>query len=712
MNRSSMRGIFLSIAVLFSMWIIALPSIAYGEEIIVNSIALEETSVLELKNDSNENVNTVRIWLGSDFSFKSFKTEKGWVGEKNAQGMIIFTTSEPIKPGESVKFGVKTDKPNPGINWQALDSKNAEMSIGKSIPKELPNVTENPKLDQNSNNIGESISAESVFRIIPEKPNVGSTIRVTGDNFGSSQELHFYIDTKKIGTFVTDQNGHFITTMKIPDDQKADRVDFLVKDNDGNEKKISLRIEEEKSRTTSTQNIPLTVKGIPNIIHRGDFLEIFGTGQPNSGITIEIVGPDGESVRTRTAQSNTKGDWQLEPLLVPLDRPFGKYTGIVSDGRTSRTESWTLESDKTIIIIPTSLKFEPGETMRFNGTAVPNKPIELILEDRFGKEIKSDIITVGDSGIVEFEFPTTQNTNEGTYTLIATQEKNKEFIYAGLGMLPVTPVNLEFDKLNYKATDTAVITLSGKASEVISLLIVDPGDKPKGDAISIKLQPDGRGKHSLDLKGYSSGVYTAVVSKGSTQTSEIFTVGLAIGSGKIEINTTKLNYEPGDPILVLGETGPNVLLTLTMLNPEGEEIKVKETFSDKTGKITEESFRVPSNAKPGTWIINAKSGSNFDNAEVKVVTSMIEGMAVVVEQGQNIPGLGNTITIKVFGAKQNVDIKIIAEDGEVIGTLDGVITKAGEIVQLWGIPPNTEPGSYTIKVTNPTDSAETTFEVK
>ena len=712
MNRSSMRGIFLSIAVLFSMWIIALPSIAYGEEIIVNSIALEETSVLELKNDSNENVNTVRIWLGSDFSFKSFKTEKGWVGEKNAQGMIIFTTSEPIKPGESVKFGVKTDKPNPGINWQALDSKNAEMSIGKSIPKELPNVTENPKLDQNSNNIGESISAESVFRIIPEKPNVGSTIRVTGDNFGSSQELYFYIDTKKIGTFVTDQNGHFITTMKIPDDQKADRVDFLVKDNDGNEKKISLRIEEEKSRTTSTQNIPLTVKGIPNIIHRGDFLEIFGTGQPNSGITIEIVGPDGESVRTRTAQSNTKGDWQLEPLLVPLDRPFGKYTGIVSDGRTSRTESWTLESDKTIIIIPTSLKFEPGETMRFNGTAVPNKPIELILEDRFGKEIKSDIITVGDSGIVEFEFPTTQNTNEGTYTLIATQEKNKEFIYAGLGMLPVTPVNLEFDKLNYKATDTAVITLSGKASEVISLLIVDPGDKPKGDAISIKLQPDGRGKHSLDLKGYSSGVYTAVVSKGSTQTSEIFTVGLAIGSGKIEINTTKLNYEPGDPILVLGETGPNVLLTLTMLNPEGEEIKVKETFSDKTGKITEESFRVPSNAKPGTWIINAKSGSNFDNAEVKVVTSMIEGMAVVVEQGQNIPGLGNTITIKVFGAKQNVDIKIIAEDGEVIGTLDGVITKAGEIVQLWGIPPNTEPGSYTIKVTNPTDSAETTFEVK
>jgi len=706
MNRSSMRGIFLSIAVLFSIVLIVFPSSAHGEEIIVNSIALEETSVLELTNDSNENVNTVRIWLGSDFSFKSFKTEKGWVGEKNTQGMIIFTSSEPIKPGESVKFGVKTDKPNSGINWQALDSKNTEMSIGKSIPKGLPSMTEN------SNDTGESISTESIFRIIPEKPNVGSTIRVTGEKFGPSQELYFYIDAKKIGTFVTDQNGHFMTTMKIPDDQKADRVDLIVKDKDGKEKKISLRIEDEKSRMVQVENIPLTVKGIPDVIHRGDFLEIFGTGNPNSGIKIEIIGPDGQSVRTRTAQSNNKGDWALEPLLVPLDRPFGKYTGIISDGRDSKTASWILESDKTIIIIPINLKFEPGETMKFNGTALPNKPIEIILENPFGKEISSDIIQVGDSGIVEFEFPTTQNTIEGTYTLIATQEKKKEFIYAGLGMLPVTPVNIEFDKLNYKATDTAIITLSGKASEVISLLIVDPGDKPKGETISITLQPDGRGVHSLDLKGYSSGVYTAVVSKGSAQSSEVFTVGLTIGSGQIVINTTKLNYEPGDPILVLGETGPNVLLTLTMLDPEGKEIKVKETFSDKTGKITESAFRIPSDAEPGTWIINAKSGSNFDNTELDVVTSALEGMVVTATKGERYLGNENTLIIKVFGAKQNAEIEIISDENKVIVVLDGKVTKEGKIEQRWIIPKQTEPGLYTIKVTNPTDSAETTFEIQ
>ena len=41
---------------------------------------------------------------------------------------------------------------------------------------------------------------------------------------------------KKVGSFGTDKDGHFMTTMKIPDNQKADRVDFIIKDKDGEEK--------------------------------------------------------------------------------------------------------------------------------------------------------------------------------------------------------------------------------------------------------------------------------------------------------------------------------------------------------------------------------------------------------------------------------------------------------------------------------------------
>ena len=59
-----------------------------------------------------------------------------------------------------------------------------------------------------------------------------------------------------------------------------------------------------------------------------------------------------------------------------------------------------------------------------------------------GKEIISDIIETDESGFVEFEFPTTQSTSEGTYTLIASQEKDKEFVFVGIGQLPTIPVNL------------------------------------------------------------------------------------------------------------------------------------------------------------------------------------------------------------------------------------------------------------------------------
>jgi len=712
MSRSSTRGIFLSVVLLFSLVLITLPSNVYGEEISITSIALEETSLLELTNDSTKDVNTLRIWLGGDFNFKSFKTEKGWTGEKNSQGVIIFTSSESIKPGESVKFGVKTDKVNPGINWKVLDNKDTQVATGVSIAKDIPTVVINPDPVQSSTNTEESISLDSTFRIVPEKPNVGSSIRVTGDNFGSLQEFDFYIDSKKLGSFETDQNGHFMTTMEIPDNQKADRVDFKVKDKEGEEKTLSLRIGEVENRIPDSLNIPLTIKGIPDKVSRGDFLEIFGTGDPGSAVTAEINSPEGNVINSRTAEIDSKGNWELdEPIIVSLDTPFGKYSATISDGRESKLIYWTVESDKKIIIVPTSLKFQQGEIMKFNGTALPNIPVELTLEDPLGKEVISDIIQVDSSGLINYEYITTQNTPEGTYTLIATQEKEKEFIFVGIGQLPTIPVNLEFDKLNYKSGESAIITLSGKASEIISLLIVNPSDKPVGDAVSITLQPDGRGTHTINLEGYTSGVYTAVISKGSTQNTEIFTVGLQTGSGDIDINTTKLEYHPGDSILILGDTGTNVLLTLTLTDPNGNEIKVKETFSDKNGKISEGSFRLPSDAISGTWMINAKSGSNFDNAEIDVVTSSAEGMVVSVEQGVNIPGLGDTIVIKVFGAEQNVEIKIVSESGEEIGDLEGIITSAGTIDQLWAIPKETEPGIYTITVTNPSDSATTTYEI-
>ena len=710
MYESSIRGIFLSIIVL-TIGVMSIPMI-FAETVDAKSIALEETTIIEFTNIGTKDINAFRIWLSSDNSFKSFKTEKGWAGESTPQGVIIFTSTESVKPGESIKFGVKTDKISSGINWKALDKNENQIDIGKTIAEDLPK--------QGTSKIGEKIPTtegilkESVFRIIPEKPSVGATIRVTGNGFGGLQDFDFLIDAKKIGSFSTDDKGHFITTMKIPEGISADRVDLVVKDKKDVEKKMSIRLNDVQTRVETKDNIKLTIKGIQSVMYRGDLLEISGTGKPGGAITASITNPSGEVINTRTAEIDPKGNWKLnEPVLVPIDAQFGKYGAEISDGREKILKSWIVESSKVIIIVPSTLKFEPGEVMKFNGTALPNIPIELILEDPLGNERHSDIVQVDEAGLVEFEYPTIANVDkEGTWALIATQGKNKEFIYAGLGQLPVIPINFEFNKLNYKSSETAVISFRGESSDSLSMLIVDPSDKPKGESISIKLEPDGRGTYELNLKGYASGVYTAVISKGAAKSSEIFTVGLQSGSGKIDINTTKIDYQPGDSILILGETNPNILLTISLYDPHGNEVKVRETFSDKNGKISEDGFRIPSEAEPGKWQLKAISGSNFDIADIEVNAVLQEGMVVNVSEGEELVGVGKSIIIKVMGAKGTVEINIISADKKIIESLEFPASKQGEINQPWIIPKGTIPGTYTIKANDARNSAETTFVIK
>ena len=718
MTKSSTRGVFLSLILLCLTIAIIIPINAYAIETInAKSFSFEETTIVEFTNIGKEDVNSFRIWLGNNINFKSFKTENGWIGEKTPQGVIIFTSSESVKPDESIKIGIKTDKTNPEINWKSLDKNGKQIGQGITIPKELPKpiINENPT----KGNSGDGVLLDSVFRIIPEKPSAGSTVRIVGNNFGALQELNFYINTDKIGTFETDGKGSFIGTVTIPKDQNAERVDFSVKDKVGNEKKISLRISDVETRIPENEIVKLTIKGIPEILHRGDFLEVSGTAQPNSGITASVKDINGKIINTRTAKVDSKGDWKVEdPIIVPVDAPFGRYSAVISDGKDEISTSWILESSKVIILTPTSLKFNPGEIIKFNGTALPNKILEVILEDPLGDEKFSDIIQVGESGIVELEYATKVNVDkEGTWTLIATQDGNKEFSFAGLGENPSIPINIEFDKLNYKSTETAIISLTGKPSDKISMIIVDPSDKPKRFAddstvIPITLQQDGRKTYSLDLNGYSSGVYTAVVNKGSAKSSEVFTVGLQAGSGEIKISSTKLEYRPGESILILGGANQNTLLTITLIDPNGNVWKTKEIFSDKNGKIADGGLRIPSKATPGIWVIKAQSGSNFEEIEIEVITSKEEGLVVTTSQGTEIPGFGKSINIKVINAVQTVQIEIIALNGDVIDKLSFPASGNGEIKQPWFIPKDLAPGTYTIKVKDSQNTAETTFELE
>jgi hypothetical protein len=718
MNKSSNREISISIIILFSISLILIPSEVYADEVNVVSVGLDETAIITATNNSDNEIKTFRVWLGEEFNFKSFKTEKGWIGEKNQQGVIIFTTSETVKTNELVKFGLKTDKINPIINWKALDQENKIIDTGiiKLSKLSVVNQNSNIELNENYNNKGVSIFSESIFRVIPDKPNVGSTIRIAGEQFAELQKFDFYIDTKKIADFITDRNGNFITTIQIPDIEKSGKIDFKIIGYDGIERIISSELGENKNRIVKDKNIRLEVKGIPNIVYQGDILEIEGRGTPGSSIIVKIINSEQIVMNTKITEVSNTGTWKLlDTVNIPLDAVFGEYTVIVSDtvsdGGNQITKSWNVKTNKIIIINPEKIKFDAGELIKFTGTAIPNSTLELILENSLGDEIASDILEVSDSGIVEFEYQTIENEDiEGTWTLIATQKNNKEFIYVGYDVVPTIPVNIEFDKSNYKNTEKPIVSLAGKPSEKVSLIIITPSGSIVGADIMIQLKEDGRGKHNLDLSGYVSGIYTAVIKKGGSQSNENFSVGLVTGSGDINAETTQTEYKQGERILLLGSTtNANSLMVVSLVDPNGKEIKTLEIASNSERMFSEERLRIPSNGEIGLWSIIITSGPNLHNLEFNVFSATEEGMTVKSSEEVTLEDL-----LKIWisaSHKTSIIIEITDIEGNKVQELMCNTTKEFKCETFWLIPKDTIPGTYTIKVYDAISSSETTFKI-
>jgi hypothetical protein len=715
-KKSTNRDIHISIIILFSVSLILIPSEIYADEIEVVSVGLDETAIITVTNNSDNEIKTVRVWLGEEFNFKSFKTEKGWTGEKNQQGVIIFTSSETLNPNELVKFGLKTDKINPIINWKVLDQENKIIDTGIIKLSKLSNVSQNSniELNENYNNNGISVFLESTFRVIPDKPNAGSTIRITGDQFAESQKFDFYIDSKKIGNFITDSDGNFVTTMQIPDIKKEGEIDFKILGYDGIEKIISLELGENK--ILKNKNVRLDIKGIPNTAYRGETLEISGNGTPGSSIILKIINSEQKTTNIRVTEVEENGTWELsEPITVPFDAVFGQYTVMISDtvseGGNNIIKKWNVETSKLIILNPEKIKFDSGELIRFTGTALPNIPIELILENGLGDEMISDILEISDSGIVEFEYQTTENEDiEGTWTLIATQKNNKEFIYVGYDVLPTIPVNIEFDKSNYKNTEKPIISLAGKASQKVSLIIITPSGSVVGTDIIVQLEADGRGEHNLDLSGYVSGIYTAVIKKGGSQSSENFSVGLLTGSGEINAKVTQTEYDQGERILLLGTTtNANSLLVVNLIDPSGKEVKSLEIASNNERMFSEERLRIPSNGQIGLWKITITSGSNLDKVEFNVFSATQEGMAIKTNEKVTI---GDLLKMWISAShKTSIIIEIADMEGNIIQELTCNTTKEFKCETFWSIPKDSIPGTYTIKAYDAISSTETTFKI-
>ena len=682
----------------------------YAEEVItVKSTALDTSSILELENNRGNdfNINSVRIWLSEDNSFKSFKTEKGWTGKFEVGGkVIVFSPQTSIKPGESVKFGIKTNSENPIINWKALDSagqviQSAATATKQSDTERIPQITQTKIVAINDN---------SYFKFIPEKPSVGSDFRIIGENFIPNQNIKLYVGNQMVKTINIDGDGKFISTATVPDNLSVERTDFVLRDSGGTEKNVSMRLSDTQNRHMSS-DLKISIDFTPKTVKRGDTIQLTGSATPDTTLTITSTDKNNKILNISTISTGFDGKWTFDNLFT-TDLALGKITIKITDGKSTVIRNFDVISSQLINISSLQTRYEVGDTIKFAGSGIPNNEISLIVEDPTGIEVFSESFKVGSSGDIVFEVDTIVGFTEGTYILHAYQGSESAISVVGVGVQPQEVLVVSSGQMNYSAGSDIDLIIRGEPHKAVSVVVIDESDKQK-ISDSIELDDNGNYIYFVESNELGTGAFTVEVRHGVSRGSTVFTIGLSTGTGLIEFQTIKDEYVLGDQILIIGKTGNSVILTVSIIDPSGSVIREFDTFSDRIGTFTVDNFKIPSNGKTGNWIVKIGNEENFVEKSFNVV-ELTDTIQVNLDRDDRIYRGGDLIAISGKNASIGSSVTVSVTDLNGIKVTPDLfisITSTGEFYTIWQLPKNIEPGIYDISVNDSVTDASISFTV-
>ena len=710
MKSYSVCSIFTSLLLVFSIFtLFSISEVSAEEMISVNASGYENTIIVELENESASKIKTVRMWASGEVTFESFKSEPGWGGGKNSDGrLIVFTATNTLNSGESVKFGLITNEKVDGMNWKALDLNNNTIDEGKISIQAISEIRsdfieEESKEVEQAKETGSELYGTKKF--IPEKIRVGSDIRLVGNGFDSEQNLKLYLDNTILKSINTDKQGNFLTTITIPDTHDAGTSEFIIKDESGNIQSTNITVDEEKSRFVKTTTFE--VDSIPAEVRYDEMLTISGNASPQSAIILSFEDMDRVLEKTRVVKANSNGEWTFEEMIDRSEGVGEKYV-IIENNSDKTTKNLNIKSDYLVEISTEAIRYSLGETVSVTGMGEPNKSSTIWIKDGSGKIILYDIFTSQANGGLNYGFNLDDSFDGGTYSIIVKQENGLDASLFGIGQYPSTYIITLMEKTNFSLNSKAILNMIGPASSKMSIKILDSNDNIE-ITDSITTGSTGKAKYAIDLDGFTSGIYRAVVSSTNIQDSVKFSVGLEQASGEISLVSLQENYSPGDSVFVIGSTGINARITITLYEPSGSISSKTETFSDSSGSFSTSDIGIPTNGELGDWKITAHSRLDTISINISVSVPTDKSLTLEIDSAEFSPG--NTIIIKGVAQSDSsrLEIKITNQDNERIATLETPITSDGTFSLPWLIPNGTPIGMYTITVSDTENSDN--FEV-
>jgi len=710
MKRYSTNAIFLSALLVLSIFTLISISEVNAEEVIsVNAKGYENTIIIEFENESTSKIKTIRMWPGGEVTFTSFKSEPGWGGGKYSDSkLLIFTATNTLNPGESVKFGLVTDEKVNAINWKALDRNDNDIDKGKTSIQVISETSSGPieeesKEVEQAKEIGNELYGTKKF--IPEQIRSGSDIRLVGNGFGSEKNLKLYLDSTILKSVNTDKRGNFLTTISIPDAYNIGTSEFIIKDESGNIQTTNINIKESKNRFLKTSEFE--INNIPAEIRYEETLTISGSAYPQSAIIIAFENNERVLEKTRVISANANGEWVFEETIERTD-DLGEKFVIFKNNQDKATKNLTIKSDYLIQISTSAVRYNAGEAVTITGTAEPNKGTTIWVKDQNKKIVQYDVFTSDVDGGLNYEFVLDDTFSSGTYTVIIKQESGSDAALFGIGQYPTSVLIALMEKTNFDLNSKAILSIVGPASSNLSITILDSNDNIEMTD-SITSSSIGKNKYAIDLDGLDSGVYRAVVSSINIQDSVKFSIGLESASGPISLVSTKANYSAGESIFVIGNTASNARITITLLDPSGNVSAITETFSDSTGGFSTTDIGIPSDGALGNWKITAHNRLDSSNIEINVSIPTGKNLTLQIEETQFV--IGDIIIIKGIGQSDanRLEIKITNESDEEVVSLHTPITSSGTFYLPWTVPTGFDTGTYTITVRD--DENSSSFEI-
>jgi len=346
------------------------------------------------------------------------------------------------------------------------------------------------------------------------------------------------------------------------------------------------------------------------------------------------------------------------------------------------------------------VRYNIGDTVSIIGIGESNTDTTIWIKDQDKKIVYYDIFTTSANGDLNYQFVVDNTFSSGTYTAIIKQKSGgSDAALFGIEQYPTTSITALMTKTNFPLDSIAVMNIIGPQLTKLSITILDSNDNVKLTD-SVTTTSSGKAKHSIDLVDLSSGIYRAAVSASNIQDAVKFSIGLETGSGPISLTATQEIYSPGESILIIGNTGNNARLIITLYDPSGNIVSETETFSDNSGNFSTENIGIPSDGSLGNWKITAQSRLDSKSTEINVAIPLGLGLTLQIEGTEF--RTGDIVLVKGVGQSDStrLTVEIIDDDNQVIVSLETPITSDGTFSLPWTIPADINAGIYTVKISD------------